>query len=100
MMETWKRSCFLTDIIVQNGPRLPYELIANIAEHLQDDIAKEGLGYSKRTARTLAALNRVSRAVHEVTLPHLYRRVLYTSFTSFAKSVLSKPIPKGWKHVK
>ncbi|KAJ9096356.1 hypothetical protein QFC21_005177 [Naganishia friedmannii] len=53
---------------IPGGPRLPYELIANVARHLQDQISVKGFYFA---LRTLAKLNRMSQAVHEVTLPHL-----------------------------
>ncbi|KAJ9119514.1 hypothetical protein QFC22_003222 [Naganishia vaughanmartiniae] len=58
---------------VPSVPRLPYELIANFAQHLQGEISVEGF-YSAR--RTLAKLNRTSRAVHEdVDLRKMFPRI-------------------------
>jgi hypothetical protein len=65
---------------------------------LQDDIDVNGFDYLN--LRTLAALNRVSHAVHEISLPYLYHRTIYDSCSTFAKSVLPKKTPKGWKYVK
>jgi hypothetical protein len=76
---------------------LPYELIEHVAQLLQDEIDVKGTAF---TLQTLAALNRVSKAVHEVTLPHLYRRTLYGSDYSIRERVLPKAMPKGWQYVK
>jgi hypothetical protein len=96
MAEALLRSLILIDISIQNGPRLPYEVIALIAQQLRDQIEVGGFSFA---LPSLAALNRVSKAVHAITLSDLYHRVVYDS-SSFAESVHPKSIPRGWKHVK
>lgn len=52
------------------------------------------------TARaTLARLNRVSKAVHQVTLAALYETTDYFQEEDFTKSVELED-PKGWKWTK
>jgi hypothetical protein len=87
----------LTSFFTQEGPRLPYELLGLIAQHLQNEIEVEGF---RNLLHTLANLNRVSRAVHEVTLPYLYHRTAYIHNRSFTCSVLTQSVPKGWKYTK
>jgi hypothetical protein len=81
----------------QDGPRLPHELIAHIAQLLKDDIDISGFSY---VLGTLARLNRVSKAVHAITLPYLYHRTVYSSRSSFLRSGRPKSIPGGWKYTK
>jgi hypothetical protein len=87
----------LTIVSQQDGSRLPYELIGLIAQYLQDEIVLEGF---HSLLHTLANLNRVSRAVHEVTLPYLYHRTAYIRNRPFMASVHAHTIPRGWKYVK
>lgn len=91
--------CFivLTVTSPQYGSRLPYELIGLIAQYLQDQIVVEGF---RSLLHTLANLNRVSRAVHEVTLPYLYHRTAYIRNRPFMASVHAYTIPRGWKYTK
>jgi hypothetical protein len=86
-------------IYTQHIPRLPYELIGHIAQLLQDEIDVKGY----RTGfelQSLARLNRVSKDVHEITLPNLYRRTLYGSEHSITERIRPSVIPKGWQYVK
>jgi hypothetical protein len=48
---------------------------------------------------TLARLNRVSKAVHEVTLAALYETTEYFDELAFSRSVKLED-PKGWKFTK
>lgn len=82
---------------VQEGARLPYDVIGLVARHLADMLHAEIL--LGRPRSTLAILNRTSKAVHEVTLPFLYERTEYGSAMDFATSVTRK-LSDGWKHTR
>jgi hypothetical protein len=77
------------DLVLQ---QLPFDIIEVIARCL----AAEALEEKNMDARaTLARLNRVSKAVHQVTLAALYETTDYFEKEDFAKSVKLEN-PKGW----
>jgi hypothetical protein len=83
---------------LQGGSPLPYDVFEVIAEHLVK--VQGNFGWSFYFGRsTLARLNRISKALHEVTLPLLYAKTEYKTEAAFVKSV-SRGTPKGWIHTR
>jgi hypothetical protein len=80
------------------GSSLPYELIALIARHLADEGGTDS-NFDDFQLKTLGRLSRVSRAVHEVTLPMLYERTKIRDAHTFLRAV-GGGNPKGWKWTK
>jgi hypothetical protein len=76
---------------------LPYDVIEVIARILAEESLVDGNNGMPRT--TLARLNRVSKAVHEVTLPALYETTDYFDEWDFDDSVWVEN-PQGWASTK
>lgn len=80
--------------------QLPYDVIGVIARCLAEESLIKEFRYDDETPRTtLVRLNRVSKAVHEVTLPVLYETTDYFYNWQFTKSVRTEN-PKGWAWTK
>jgi hypothetical protein len=77
---------------------LPYDVIEVIARCLAEESLIVPNDGSPRT--TLARLNRVSKAVHEVTLPVLYETTDYFYKEDFTESIVKLGNPKGWAWTK
>jgi hypothetical protein len=77
--------------------QLPYDVIHIIAQCLAEESLLDGNDGTPRT--TLARLNRVSKAVHEATLPVLYETTDYFGKWDFTDSV-GLENPKGWAWTK
>lgn len=74
---------------LQDGIRLPFDIISVIARILENG----------KAAKTLAELNRTCRIVHQDTLPILYECLTLETEKHFSK-IVGFSNPKGWKWVK
>jgi hypothetical protein len=79
---------------LQNSPALPYDVFTIIADFLVGEPPLELYQLD-----TLANLNRVSKAIHELTLPYLYERVDYTDDLHIIAATWNGN-PKGWAYVR
>ncbi|KAJ9091984.1 hypothetical protein QFC20_007495 [Naganishia adeliensis] len=80
---------------IDNGIRLPYDILEVVSRILADDVDYDW----HSPLQALARLNRTSRAVHEVTLPILYRRTYLDTEEAF-KGMVGRENPQGFKHTK
>jgi hypothetical protein len=77
--------------------QLPFDVVEVVARILAENALEDDPGGLLRA--TLARLNRVSKAVHEVTTAILYETTDYFNKEEFIKSVALQN-PKGWEWTK
>ncbi|KAJ9093159.1 hypothetical protein QFC21_006475 [Naganishia friedmannii] len=82
-----------------SGPSLNPDIVSVIANILASERDNNGARLSVVALRALASLNRVSRALHEVTLPYLYQTTEYTGISDVVRSLETGP-PRGWLHIR
>jgi hypothetical protein len=84
---------------VQPRPSLPLDVISLIAEFLTHERVNGGARLDEDSLRALARMNRVSKVVHEITLPYLYKTTDYTETSEVLRS-LTLGDPRGWSYTR